>query len=621
MNSLLKTFVLAVVLICIFFHISNTDNHYSKSTNTKEVFMSRLPSVIAIPFAAGERAVIFRGNLDDYIMVKDTLVYRLSSLKDSIYMASKVLLVTAKATPPKIYRYQDFSAERKQAVEKYLKQLKLFPLPRSAELEEPNKLREFISRLYRLLVTPAPAGLSFVLLLDYVEHLVGPGQPGMETPDQVIWLEFLHSLSISPALRKNPSQNAVICYQYDGPIPSKLKDFYEIELPFPDHEQTAAFIKHVANRNGYANLASDLPAIRLQRIVRGLPLKSIDRMFRHAAAQGKPLEMEVVISQKADSFIKVSDNTLSFMEANELTSFDQVIGMVVAKRVLAMYADLLVAGRAPGRALALIGPPGTCKTVLISLTAKRAGYNCVKFEQTKDPFVGRSEEKLRKALRLLLACAPVIPAIDEVDKALPNENQGVADGGVSSDQLAQLQYFLARDDLPQLGVFIMATSNAPQRLGTALQDRFLFLPVLGVIPTEIPELLRCYVKRLDARIVDDEQALLQEAGEYLYARSASPRQMLDVIRQCKNLNGPELKCADILAAAADYSGLIDPAGVQAAILQSVRMCSFRSWLPWAGNPNYPLPPCLEGIVEVENNTVNYEKLNEKLTELMPYAQL
>jgi hypothetical protein len=581
--------------------------------------MNQLPKILAEPLAAGERTIIFTGNLDDYEMVDQRPVYRPAYYIESMYTAGKIILSFAKATPPKIYRHQDLKAERKQAVEAYLNKLKLFPLPRGAELEEPEKLRDFISRLRRLLVTPSPAHLSFVLHLDYIEHLVGCGQSGMEMPDQVIMLEFLHSLSISPALKKNPSQNAIICYQYEGSVPTKLKDFFEIELAFPDHEQTAGFIEYVANRNGYADLAPGFSKARLQAIIRGLPLKSPDRMFRHAAAQNKPLEVAVVIKQKAESIIKISDNTLSVMESSELTDFSQIIGMQVATSVLALYADRLRADKPPGRSICLIGQPGTAKTLLIYLTALRAGYNCLKFELTKNPLVGESERRIREACKLTIAAAPTILGIDEIDKALPNEHQGIADGGVSGDQLAQLQYFLARDDLPKLGVFIIATSNVPQNLGTALQDRFLYLPVLGVIPTEIPQLLRSYVKRLDAKIVDDDETLLLEAGNYLYM--ASPRQMLNVIRHCVNLNGLELKCADIAAAAADYIGQSDPIGVQVAILQSVSMCSFRSWLPWAGNPNYPLPNCLQGIVDVKENTVDHIKLNEKLKELMAYARL
>ena len=581
--------------------------------------ISTLPKALRHPLAAGERALIITGDLDDYELAGDELVYRPAYFLSELYKAGFNLIGLAKSRQPYIYRHRDIPPERKRELEDYLKTLKLFPLPRGADLDDPQKLRDFLSKLRRLLQAQDKA-LSFILHLDYLEHFTGSQHPGMETPDQVVMLEFLHSLSISPALKKS-NWNAVLCYHYDGPLPPKLKDFYEIELPYPGREQTAGFIRHIAGREGYAALAEGFTDERLGVIMRGLPHKSTERISRHAAAEGKKLEVVAALRQKGESIIKVSNKTLSMMEASELTSFEQVIGMQVAKRVLQMYADRLAAGLAPGRALALIGQPGTCKTVLITLTAQRAGYNCLKLEQTKDKFVGGSEEKIRQALPLIIACAPVILAIDEADKALPNEYQGAADGGVSSDQLAQLQYFLARDDLPKLGVFIMATSNAPQRLGTALQDRFVFLPVLGVIPSEIPDLLRSYVSRLGARIVDEDQALMEEAGRYLYERSASPRQMLDVIRHAINLYGPELRGADILAAAADYSGQIDPAGVQAAILQSVRMCSFRSWLPWADNPAYPLPACLEGIVDVKENRVDYEKLDERLSEVMPYAQL
>jgi hypothetical protein len=578
--------------------------------------MSLLPKILSEPLLAGERALILTGNLNDYRMVDGELVYQPSYYLGALHNAGHIVITFAKSMPPKIYRHNDLAPEVKREVEAVLKHLDLFPLPKGAELDEPEKLRAFLSKLRRLLLT-AHEKLAFVLHLDYLEHFTGQENFGQQ--DHIIMSEFLHSLSISPALRKT-GRNAVVAYLYDGDAPAKLKDFYLIELPFPDHAQTEAFLQYVASRPDYGELAGDLRT-RMASIVRGLPLKSSERMFRHAKALARPLEVSAVVKAKGESIVKTSEGTLHLEEPGELSSFDQVVGMRVVKQVLTLLADLLRQGRPTGRGLCLVGPPGTCKSVMITLLALSAGYNCLKLAQVKDALVGRSEYLIRLAISLIVACAPAILFMDEIDKAVPTQNQGVSDGGVSSDQLAQLQEFLARDDLRHKGVFVVSTSNAPQHLGTALQDRFTFLPVLGVIPGEIPELLRSFVPRLKGKLIDSDEGLLLQAGETLYAQGASPRQMLDVVQHSLNLNGQEIRCRDLIAAAEDFAGQTDPAGVQAAILQSVRMCTFKSWLPWAGDPNYPLPPCLEGIVDVTSNTVDYDKLDEKLAELLPYAQL
>lgn len=581
--------------------------------------MSKLPAIFEKPLAAGERALVLTGNLNDFLMVDGELVYQPSYYLGTLYNEGYVIITLSKSIQPKIYRFDDLPSERKQVIEKILKDFKLYPLPNGAELEEPEKLRNFLTKLRRLLLTDH-GELAFVLHLDYVEHLTGGEEQGPPQPDEVIMREFLHSLSISPGLRK-AGRNAIVAYLYDGGIPGKLKDFYVIELPFPDKAQTSEFLRFVTQRQDYAALGGNLTPAQLQTILRGLPLKNVERMFRHAKAAGQALNASDVVKAKGEGIVKISEGALSLEEAGELSSFEQVIGMRVVKQVLAAMAELLRQGRPTGRGLCLVGPPGTCKTVLIVLVAQLAGYNCLKLAQTKDPFVGRSEFLLRLAISLIVACAPTVLFIDEIDKAIPGPEQGVADGGVSSDQLAQLQQFLARDDLRHKGVFVMATSNAPQNLGTALQDRFVFLPVLGVIPNEIPDLLRSFVPRLKGKLLDDDEGFLLQAGESLYEQGASPRQMLDVVQHGLNGKKPEIKCSDILAAADDFSGQTDPVGVQAAILQSVRMCSFRSWYPWAGDPHYPLPPCLEDVVDLKTNRVDYEKLDQRLRELMPYAQL
>ncbi len=578
--------------------------------------MAGLPEIISRALAAGERALILTGNLNDYRMVAGELIYQPSYYLGALHEGGLIVITFARSMPPKIYRARDLAPEVKKEVEAVLKRLELFPLPRGAELDDPEKLRLFLSKLRRLLLT-AHESLAFVLHLDYLEHFTGQEEFGQ--PEQIIMSEFLHALSISPALRKT-GRNAVVAYLHDGAVPAKLKDFYVIELPFPDHEQTEAFLEYAAAREEYGELAQALRP-RVAWALRGLPLKSDERMFRHAKARGKPLEISAAVKAKGESIVKISEGTLTLEEPGELASFDQVVGMRVVKGVLTKLAELLRQGRPTGRGLCLVGPPGTCKTVLITLFALAAGYNCLKLAQVKDALVGRSEYLIRLAISLIAACAPAVLFLDEIDKSVPTRHQGISDGGVSSDQLAQLQEFLGRDDLRHKGVFIMATSNAPQHLGTALQDRFVFLPVLGVIPGEIPALLRSFVPRLEGKLMDNDQGALFAAGQLLYAQGTSPRQMLDVIQHCLNLNGSEVRCRDIVAAAEDFAGQTDPAGVQAAILQSVRMCSFKSWLPWAADVNYPLPSCLEDLVDLHSNTVDYQKLDQKLKELLPYAHL
>lgn len=580
--------------------------------------MSNLPELLKIPIVARELALLVSGNMQDYLMVGDEPKYIPVYLLTELRNASYDIISFAKGAPPNIHGLKQMPVERQKALVASLQKAGLHPLPDGGELEEPQKLRSFLNKLRRWLLTPA-SDFRRLLHIDYIEHLTGNGQAGMETPEEIILLEFLHSLAISPALKK--SGNVVLLYLYDGDVPPKLQDYYQIEVPYPAAKQTEMFIQYLLKRDGYAKLASELTIERLAELVKGLPLKSTERMFRHAAARSEQITQSMAVHEKGKIIIKISENTLSMVESGELVSFDDVIGMRVVKRVLAQLADLLYSGRPAARGLMLVGPPGTCKTVLVYLTAQRAQMNCLKFEQIKDALVGRSEYLVRKALSLIIASAPTMVLLDEIDKMIPGQQQGVADGGVSSDQLAQFLQFMARDDLRHKRVVFCATSNSPQNLSTALQDRFTILPVLGVIPDEIPELLDSYVKRLNAKKIDDDRTLLRRAGEILYTAGASARQMLDVIQHCVNFKGRELSCADIVEGCQDFSGQTDPAGVSAAILQSIAMCSFRSWYAWADNPDYPLPACLQGVVDVKNNTVDHAKLNQRLQEVMPYAQL
>ena len=73
----------------------------------------------------------------------------------------------------------------------------------------------------------------------------------------------------------------------------------------------------------------------------------------------------------------------------------------------------------------------------------------------KGKFVGESEQKLRKALDVAKTVGKCILWFDEIEKAV-SSGEGVADGGVSADQLGALLTFMQE---PRDGVFIFGTSN------------------------------------------------------------------------------------------------------------------------------------------------------------------
>jgi len=80
---------------------------------------------------------------------------------------------------------------------------------------------------------------------------------------------------------------------------------------------------------------------------------------------------------------------------------------------------------------ALIGPPGTGKSLCAKAIAHELGLPLIRFDVSRvfNQFVGSSESRVREALKMCDAMAPCVVMLDEVDKAF-DMNSGGGDSGV-----------------------------------------------------------------------------------------------------------------------------------------------------------------------------------------------
>jgi SpoVK/Ycf46/Vps4 family AAA+-type ATPase len=96
---------------------------------------------------------------------------------------------------------------------------------------------------------------------------------------------------------------------------------------------------------------------------------------------------------------------------------------------------------------ALIGPPGTGKSLTMKAIAEILGVPLIRFDVGKvfNKFVGESEGRVRSALNMLEAMSPCVAFIDEVDKAGLSSGSG-GDSGVGSRILGSILTFMQESD-------------------------------------------------------------------------------------------------------------------------------------------------------------------------------
>ena len=105
------------------------------------------------------------------------------------------------------------------------------------------------------------------------------------------------------------------------------------------------------------------------------------------------------------------------------------------------------------KGVALIGPPGTGKSLMCKVLANKLGVPLIrlKVDSIFSKYVGESEGKLTAALKMIKSMAPCVVFIDEIDKA--GLSSGGDDSGVGKRVLGQILTFMAENKDPIFWTF------------------------------------------------------------------------------------------------------------------------------------------------------------------------
>lgn len=283
-------------------------------------------------------------------------------------------------------------------------------------------------------------------------------------------------------------QEDVVILDFDAPSHAELSDTYtRLVTSFGD--KAPRFNPEAVNRilaAGAGMTQHEFETAVSRAVVthaKELPNVSIDKIVSEVMR----VKVEVV---KRSEVLEVMSGT----EISDVGGLENLKDWL-RKRALCFSQDAREFGIEAPKGIALIGPPGTGKSLCAKATANLLGLPLIKFDVSRifQSLVGQSEERVRSALKMLEAMAPCVVMLDEVDKAFQTGSGG--DSGVSQRVLGLILTFLQENEKP---IFWVASANRVDNLPSEFLRRGRLDEVFSVsIPDEAErmEVLRIHLRK------------------------------------------------------------------------------------------------------------------------------
>ncbi|MDI6755024.1 MAG: AAA family ATPase [Thermodesulfobacteriota bacterium] len=460
--------------------------------------------------------------------------------------------------------------------------------PAIRELSSQNDPIEIFNRLSRLLRNPQERWIILILHAERIAPAQGSGAP--HRPDSIAFGEILHTLGMDDAIASSSSRIVLVTYSaLPEDLLTRSRGFRAVGVGLPSEEERKVFIDFL-ERIGkdevkdFGKLEADLNPDELSRLTAGMPLSSIEELYRSAAHFRSPIKREQVRVAKARAIRNLARDLLEVSEPQE--GFEGVAGLKTVKAYFLNLIPQIRAGRAGvPQAFLLQGVPGVGKSHLVKALSKELGWPLLEMRNVRNPYVGQSEMNMEHVIRVVEQLQPAILFFDEIDQTLGQRGTGVSgDSGTSERLLARIFSWLGSLHLRGKTVFIGAT-NRPDLLDAALLDRFgVSIPFLKSGKEEIRELIPILLKRFNREITGSD---VETISALLHQLSLTGRDIQEILieagfqadRESNKMGVPILK-KHLALAAKDHICRENMADMEFMTLVSLSICSSQSLLPW-----------------------------------------
>lgn len=466
--------------------------------------------------------------------------------------------------------------------------------------------------------------LRFAFVVLFTEHLMPCSQHGGgQTPEQLVVSELAHLTAQSLSLRA--SGHYVVFHGDEGMVDTLVRSaLAHVRLRQPAEDQKLAFLRAARAVYTDARFEKGLADSDVAHLTASTPNRGLESLLRASHRRQTSIGVRELFSQKARDVEQLSEGTLTLLDPSHVEASDLAgLNTSHARAILRRFSEGLLREdeNLPANVL-LAGPPGTGKTQLAQMTACDARVAAYAMNSPKGPLVGMTERLARQQQTLLRQWTPNVAFCDEITEAFPLERSDFdGDSGASRAVMAQLLTSLA-DEGRRGRALLIATTNCPWRIGSAMRSRFTVIPVLHPLAGDFPAIVAALVRRLDpnSAIAATDEAIVT-AATIFFDKGANPRHVRGSLSNALLLKG----CLDrdaIVFAARDFCESGDRVSAEYADYWAIKCCSSLSLLPWSASPStYPYPAHLQGIVRDGTGEIIQDELDQRIDALRQHAKL
>ena len=460
--------------------------------------------------------------------------------------------------------------------------------------------------------------MKFLFLFEFTSDIM----PSANKVNQFVARELIYQLVYSRSFLDNGNL-LVLADVVEGKIDNQVQNLiYHKFLQFPDYEEKTLFIKGLHSKYPNAKYAPGLSDQQIANLSSSTPNRGLDLIFRASHTSGLPIEAKGIIEQKTKDVQTISEGTITMLDTTRVKDVslqgenvrvpmdflkEQAIGL--SNRDSSIHSNIL-----------LMGAPGTGKTDMAILTAQWAAVPIYQLNSPKAGIVGETERRSALQARIFSSTTPSLGFIDEITEAMPMQRTNNLDSG-ASDAVMQSMLNTLSDNTRDGKSLLIATTNCGYKIGSAMRDRFVIVPVIMPSVADFPAIVCSIAQQVSGAIFNVSNKEIQEAAKIFYNKHIMPRRIRAALKLVCNDNGLTSKA--VFEAAVDANPLDEASWLSAvyADLCAISLTVSRRLLPWYGcEDNYPYPTYIDNILD-ENRQVDPVKLNNEINRLKPYVNV
>lgn len=233
-----------------------------------------------------------------------------------------------------------------------------------------------------------------------------------------------------------------------------------IAVPLPSVSELTTYLDVIGSK--YSDALNGWKSAELAQQLVGVQLFELDSLLKQRSFDKAALGKTDLVKMRKAIIEKQSDGLIEFIESDR--TLDDLIGMDEAKKCVRRYIALWNAGdiRSIPMGILFAAPVGVGKNFFVECIAGEAGIPVVMVKNFRSKWVGDTESKQEKIIRLIRALGRCFVFFDEADATLGKRNSGDGDSGLSQRIYSVWATEMSNSKNRGKIVWILASSRADQ---------------------------------------------------------------------------------------------------------------------------------------------------------------